>query len=275
MFSLRTQNAFVLAVAGFVLWTASGAVARAELLRTGGTGAAQETLRRLAAAFSKVEPEIRIEVIEGLGSSGAIAAVAGGAIDFAISGRPLGANDSRALKGSVIARTPFCLASSHPQPGDVRSVDIADFIGSATSVWSDGKPVRLILRPRSDSDSQLLVRYFPEMAAAMDKARQRSEIPVAATDRDNAMLAENMAGSLTAITFAQIQTENPSLTLLSIDGVTPTLENFESGKYPYGKDLELVVPSNAKPALERFVAFVRSSGGREVLRANGSLPVQP
>lgn len=265
----------MLAVTGFVLWTASSACAYAELLRAGGTGSALETVRRLGAAFSEIEPDTRIEVVEGLGSSGGIAAVAAGALDFAVSGRPLGAADNRSLKGSVIARTPFCLASSHPRPGNVRSVDVADFVGSATSVWSDGKPVRLILRPRSESDSQLLAGYFPEVAAALEKARQRSEIPVAATDQDNTKLAENLAGSLTAVTLMQMQTETPRLVLLSIDGVPPTLENLESGKYPYGKKLHLIAPAKAKPALDRFIAFVRSPEGRDVLRANGSLPVQP
>lgn len=275
MFRSRTQHAFILAVAGFVLWTASGACARAELLRTGGTGAALETFRRLGAAFSQIEPDTRIEVIEGLGSSGAIAAVAGGAIDFSVSGRRLGANDNPSLKALVIARTPFCLASSLAKPGDLRSSDVAAVVGSGNAVWPEGEPVRLILRPKADSDSQLLVSSFPGMAAAMEKARQRSEIPVAATDQDNATLAETLAGSLTAITFAQLRTENRKLTALSIDGVSPTLENLESGRYPYGKDLYLVVPSKPKPALDRFIAFVRSPAGQELLRANGSLPVQP
>jgi phosphate transport system substrate-binding protein len=271
----RTRNAFMFAVTGFVLWTVSSACAHAELLRTGGTGSALETMRRLGAAFSKIEPDTRIEVIEGLGSSGGIAAVAASAIDFAISGRPLGATDNQTLKGSIIARTPFCLASSHPTPGNVRSVDIAGLIGSANSVWTDGTPVRLILRPRSESDTQLLAGYFPEAAAALEKARQRSEIPVAATDQDNAKLAENLAGSLIAISLAQMQTETPRLMLLSIDGAQPTLENLESGKYPYSKNLHLIVPTKAKPALDRFIAFVRSPEGRDVLRANGSLLVQP
>jgi phosphate transport system substrate-binding protein len=265
----------MLAVTGFVLWTVSSACAHAEWLRTGGTGSALETLRRLGAAFSKIEPDTRIEVVEGLGSSGGIAAVAAGALDFAVSGRPLGPTDNQSLKGSVIARTPFCLASSHPTPGNVRSVDIAGLIGSANSLWADGTPVRLILRPRSESDTQLLAGYFPETAAALEKARQRNEIPVAVTDQDNAKVAENLAGSLTAISFAQMQTETPRLSLLSIDGVPPTLENLESGKYPYGKNLHIIVPANTKPALDRFIAFARSPQGRDVLQANGSLPVQP
>lgn len=268
------QNACIVAVAGFALWLSNGVSVRAELLRTGGTGATLETLRRLGTAFTTIEPAIQIEVIEGLGSSGGIAAVAAGAIDLSISGRMLSAADARSLKATVIARTPFGLVSSHGNPGDIRSVDIADLFGSATSVWADGKPVRPILRPKTDSDSSLLIGSFPNMPAAMEKARQRAEIPVAATDQDNARLAEGVAGSLTAMTLVQLQTENLRLRFLTIDGVAPTLENFESGKYPYGKDLHLVVSSRTTPALDRFVAFLHSPRGIAILRASGSLPVR-
>jgi phosphate transport system substrate-binding protein len=270
----RMQNALILAVASFALWVAGGACARAELLRAGGTGAALETLKLLGAAFAKIEPDTRIDIIEGLGSSGGIAAVAKGAIDFSFSGRPLAAADDQTLKAWIVAHTPFGLATSHPHPGDIRSADVADFFGSASSVWSDGKPVRQVLRPRNDSDSQLLVSSFPNMADVMEKARQRAEIPVAATDQDNATLAEQLAGSLTTMTLAQMQTESLRLNFLTIDGVAPTLENFERGTYRYGKDLYLVVRSRPGPVLDRFIAFLHSPKGRDVLRANGSLPAR-
>lgn len=270
----RMQNAWIAAVAALALCVAD-ATAYAETLRAGGTGSSIETLRRLGAAFAKIEPDTRIEVVEGLGSSGGIAAVAAGAIDFSISGRQLRANEDRSLKGLIFARTPFGLASSRPSPGEIRAVDVSDLFGSATSVWPDGKPVRVVLRPKSETDSLLLTSLFPNMADVVEGLRQRTEIPVAVTDQDNARIAQELPGSLTTMSLAQLQTENLRLNFLTIDGVAPTLENYQSGKYPYGKEAYLVVSSRERPALDRFVAFVRSSAGVAVLRENGSLPVGP
>ncbi|MDP3693226.1 substrate-binding domain-containing protein [Bradyrhizobium sp.] len=274
MSASRMQDACIIAVAGLALWLSNGESVRAESLRAGGTGAALETLRRLGTAFATFEPDTRIEVVDGLGSSGGIAAVAAGAIDFSVSGRPLGPADDASLKASLIARTPFGLVSANSNPGDIKSDDVAVLFGSTTSVWPDGKPVRPILRPRTDIDSHLLVSTFRNMASALEKLRQRAEVPVGATDQDNARLAEGIAGSLTAMTLAQSHTENLRLRFLSIDGIAPTLENFESGRYPYGKDFYLVVSSRSMPALDRFMAFVRSAEGIAVLRNNGSLPVR-
>ncbi len=273
MSASRLQNAFITVAAGLALWMADGVSARAELLRTGGTGAALETLRRLGAEFTRIEPGTRFEIVEGLGSSGGIKALSAGALEFSISGRPLGPTDDPALKASVIARTPFGLVSSHPNPGNVRSVDVAELFGSATSVWPDGTPVRVVLRPKADIDSQLLNNYFPDLAGVMDNVRRRIELPVAATDQDNAAVAEKLAGSLTAMSLAQVQSEGLSLRFLSIDGVVPTLENFESSKYRFGKDIYMVIPSRTAPALDRFTAFLRSPAAQAILRASGSVPV--
>lgn len=275
MVTSRIQNVLFLAVAGLALWLAGSTIASAETLRTGGTGATLETVRRLGAVFTKMTPGITVEVIEGLGSSGGIAAVAGGAIDFAFSARALDAKDDQTLRASVIARTPFCIVSSNPEPGDIRRADFAVFLGTATSVWPDGKPIRPVLRPRSDSDSLLLAGFFPNMADALEKLRQRSEIPVAPTDQDNANAAEKLADSVTGMTFAQLQTEGRRLRPMRLDGVAPTLENFERGAYPLGKDIYLVVASSTTPALDRFLAFLRSPEAATVFRDNGSLPVRP
>jgi phosphate transport system substrate-binding protein len=269
------QNALIIAVAVVAALAASGVGAHAETLRVAGTGSALETLQRLGAAFTRIEPDTRLEVIGGLGSSGGIKAVASGAIDFSVSGRPLGPSDEQTLKAFVVARTPMGLASSHAAPGNIRSVDVKDLFGSATVVWPDGSSVRPILRPRSDSDSVVLGRLFPDITAVLEQLRLLPEIPVAATDQDNARLAEALPGSLTMISLVQMQTEKLKLRFLTIDGVAPTLEDFESGKYPYGKDIYVVFPSRASPARDRFFAFIASPAGREVLRASGSLPVGP
>lgn len=273
MIPSRIDKALILVVTGLVLLI-SGA-AHAEALRTGGTGAALATMRELGAAFAKLEPDVRIDVIEGLGSSGGIAAITAGAVDFSFSGRALTAADDQTLKASLFARTPFGLATAAPHPGNLNSADVADFVGSASSVWPDGTPARLILRPKTDSDTHLLARSFPDMADVMDKLRTRPEIPVAVTDQDNATVAEKLAGSLTAMTLMQLQSERLRLSFVTIDGVAPTLENFESGTYRYGKDIYVVTPSRTSRALDRFLAFVGSEQGRAILRANGSLAPPP
>jgi phosphate transport system substrate-binding protein len=96
-----------------------------------------------------------------------------------------------------------------------------------------------------------------------------------ATDQDNVLLAEKMTGSLTAVTLTQVVTEKPRLQFVAIDGVDPTLENFERGAYPYRKDFYLVFLHSKKNTVERFIAFLRSAEGEQLLRETGNLAPRP
>jgi hypothetical protein len=73
--------------------------------------------------------------------------------------------------------------------------------GKAT--WPDGTAIKVILRPRAESDNEVLTSMFPGMVAALDDARKRSDLPTAATDQDNAEIAERLPGSLIGTTYSQ------------------------------------------------------------------------
>jgi phosphate transport system substrate-binding protein len=270
------NRAFFAATTLLVLATAQPGDARADILRTGGTGSASAMLRQIGKAFAAQAPGTSIEIVPALGSTGAISAVLDSALDFAVSARPLTPEETaKPLTQTVLARTVFGLASSYPNPGNIASSDVAGFFTSPTSAWPDGTPLRIILRPKSEFDSTLLAQAFPNMAGAIEQLRLRSEIPVAATDQDNVRMAERMPGSLVPTTLAQMQTEKPNLHFLTIDGVAPTLENFERAAYPYHKDFYFILPARRRASLERFVAFLRSPEGAQLLREAGSLPGQP
>lgn len=270
--SLRCR---VIAAGIAVLLGISAGSARAEVLRTGGPGAVTQMLQRIGAAFTEHEPGTTLVVLPNLGSGGAIAGVTDGLLDFAVSGRPLSSEEAKSLTAIVLASTPFGLASSQPDPGNIKSVDIAAFFQNVRSVWPDGTPVRVVLRSRAEVDAVLMANMFPNMAAAIEQLRGHTEIPVVATDQDNVLLAEKMAGSLTGVTLTQVVTEKRRLHFVAIDGVDPTLENLERGTYPYRKDFSFVFAHSKKPAVDRFIAFLRSAEGEKLLRETGNLAPRP
>src|SRR5476649_2774159 len=90
-----------------MLSAASGAT-----LKVGGTGATTALLTQLAPAF-KAETGIDLDVVPGLGTSGANNAAADGKLGLSVSGRDL--RDKERAKGLKVAatyRTPFGLATS-------------------------------------------------------------------------------------------------------------------------------------------------------------------
>lgn len=238
-------------------------------LRIGGTGAVTALLTQIAPAF-EAETGFTLQAVPSLGTTGANAAVADGVLGLAVSGRDL--NQAEAARGLSVAatlRTPFGFVSSRAGPDNLDSTQIPALYRADRAKWADGSPVRIILRPTDESDNWVLGALFPGMADAIRQARKRSDLSIAATDQDNAEMAEKVAGSLVAATLVQMTTEKHALQFVSIDGVAPTLENYENGSYPYAKHLQLVVPRQVSPAAAAFLAFLRSPEAASLLRKAG------
>jgi phosphate transport system substrate-binding protein len=244
----------------------------ADLLRVGGTGGATALLGYLGKPFTAATGVV-VEVIPGLGSGGGISAAAAGVLDLAVSGRPLSpAELQHGLVQVVTMRTPYVLATSRPLPTSMTEQEIINAFAKEKAAWPDGTKIRLILRPRPESDNVSLVGLFPGMAAALDEARKRPELPVAATDQDNADMAESLAGSLIGTTYTQITMEARHLRPIAINGVAPTIEAFQSGTYPYTKMFYVVHQQQPSASARRFVQFMRSAEGLRAMREAGCLP---
>jgi phosphate transport system substrate-binding protein len=246
-------------------------VAASDVLRIGGTGAANGMIKSVGALFT-AKTGIAIVLVPSLGTSGANNALANGILDAAISGRPLTpAETAKGLTAVAEMLTPFGLVTSHPHPNGLKSSEIAKLCRSDSPTWADGTPIRMILRPANDSDSWLVGRLFPGMDATIDHLRRRADLSVAATDQDNADMAEKTPGSLVGATLTQIQMEKRNLRFVALDGVTPSLESYANGSYPFGKSFYLVLGAKKNSGAERFLEFLRSPEGIIALRNTGLL----
>ena len=251
---------------------APAADAAAETLRLGGTGTAIGMLQKVGAEFTAADGGT-INVVPNLGSAGAIKALADGVIDLAVSARPLKPDEAAAgMRQVAVMRTAYVLATSNRYPTALKSTDLPRIFATENAAWPDGKPIRIILRPRSETDTELLGKLFAGMGDAIESARRRVDVPVAATDQDNAALAERMPGSLTGITVTQLTTERRDMRIVPLDGLTPTLANVESGAYPFVKSLYFVIRSKDAAQAQRFVDYLRSPQGVQALRETETLP---
>jgi phosphate transport system substrate-binding protein len=154
----------------------------------------------------------------------------------------------------------------------LKSAELVNIYRADRPAWPDGTPVRIVLRPTEESDNALLGHLFPGMSEAIKQARTRSDLSVAATDQDNAEMAEKTQGSLVGASLAQIVTERRNLRFVAIDGVAPSLEAYLTGAYPYAKTLYVVAPSNISREAAAFLAFIATPAGKAALREAAIVP---
>ena len=264
--SLRRAYAIVFAL---LLGCCVGAAA-AEL-KIGGSGAALGTMQLIGDAFTAANRDIRITIVPSLGSGGGIKAVVAGVIDLAVTSRPM--NEGERELGAVeteYARTPFVFAvSTKSKTIAVTFKELAAIYAGETVKWSDGSPVRLVLRPVSDIDTAMAKSISPEIDRAISMAEMRPGVRFSVNDQDGANDLEKIPGAIGSSSLALILSEKRALRALKLDGREPTAHNGESGAYPYYKRLFVVPGAKRSAAVERFIAFVQSPAGRKILAGNG------
>lgn len=245
--------------------------AQAQEIKLGGSGAALGTMQLLAQAYVKARPGNQVTVLPSMGSGGGIKAVLAGAIQIGLSSRPLSEAETQ---GGAVAqeygRTPFIFATATANAASaITSQALVDYYAGTVQQWPDGSPLRLVLRPIGDSDTETLKQMSPAMRQATLAAEQRKGMIFAVTDQDTASSLEKTPGSLGPSTLAQLLSEKRSVKALALDGVMPSAANLANGRYPMFKRMLLVTGPKTSAEALAFTAFVRSASAQDILRQTG------
>lgn len=262
----------VLLSIGFVLHSSAFAE---EIIKIGGNGTSLGTMKLLGAAFEKSRPDTRVEVLPSMGSGGGIKAVAKGAIDIGLSGRPIKDEESK-LGLSVIeyARTPFIfVANKDVKVSNLSSEEIIKIFKGEMMTWPDGKRIRLILRDVYESDTLIVKKISPEMSEAYDVALSRNGLLLAMTDQEFADAIEKTAGAFGFSSLTQAITEKRTFKILFYNGVAPSTKAIAAGTYSFFKSLYMITKPAPSTTVRQFIDFVQSSEGKKIIEKSGNLLV--
>ena len=258
-----------------LLCLAVGAPAKAETLNIGGTGVALGSMRLLANAFEKANPGVTVKIHNSISSGGGIKAAIAGALDIGLSSRPLKPKESEAGIAAVIyARTSFVLVTSRTEEETrMTTSELFSIYSGVQTTWPDGSPIRLVLRPKTDSDWDLLAGISPDFEKSLVAAASRRGLPVGFNDQDAMSMIEKLPGSLGTASLTAVIAEKRALRAITIDGVAPTLDNLANGSYRLEKSIYLVTGTSPRELARRFIAFLRSREGARILTEAGNLVV--
>jgi phosphate transport system substrate-binding protein len=246
-----------------------------EEMKISGTGGALAGVRLLADAFNRTYPDMHARVLPLIGCTGGIKAVIGGSLDLSVSGRPL-KNEERSAGAIEIpyAKTPFVFAAHKSVPvSRITLKDAVDIYEGKKTVWSDGTPVRLVLRHKGESDFMVLRDISAEMSIALDKALRRKGMIVASTDVDNADILEKTPGTIGTTNLSLILSENRRIRVLAMGEVNPSVETLSGGSYPYAKTFFFITGKTVTPATGKFIDFVFSPKGVSILERTGHVVI--
>jgi phosphate transport system substrate-binding protein len=245
----------------------------ASRIRIGGSGGALGTMQLLADAFKKNHGLVAIVIVPSLGTGGGIKAVLAGAIDVAVAGRPLKeAERAQGLISSEYCRTPLVFATStQVKASGITTNELVSIYSGELKTWPDGRALRVVLRPESESDTAIIQSISPAMKQVVKNAlAQAGGMHIETTDQSNAKHMETTPGAIGTITLGQIISEKRTLQPLTLNGVIPSLQTLSDGSYPYFKTFSLLSTPKTSPIALQFIDFVRSPAGQQILEKNGS-----
>ncbi len=269
--SLLPRTTSTAAVLCLLLGALLAPVAAAEEIKIGGTGNALGTARLLGDAFSAKSPGFKVLVLNSLGTSGAIKAVPKGAIDIGLSSRALTTDElALGLVAVQYASSPTVFAiSAKFKPTDITLQQVADIYSGKLASWPGGAPARPVLRQPGDDNTKQIKALSAAIEAALNTAEQRPGLAYAMTDQEAADKIESIPGAFGITTQALILSEGRALRALSLNGVEPTTKNAASGVYPMAKHFFFITKPLPSPAVQQFIAFVKSPAGSEILEKTG------
>jgi phosphate transport system substrate-binding protein len=271
---MRHNTPALLASCIFTLLTAlSGRCLAADSVRINGSGSGVDMLKPFVEAYRKINRDVRIEVEKPLGSSGAVKALLAGALDAAVSSKPL--KPEEAAKGARLeeyGRTPLVIVTEkHIRKADITTKELEEIFAGTNAVWQNGEKIRLVLRPAQDIDTLILRSLSPGMDRAITKSHSHPGMIIAVTDPEAYSAVAKTPGGLGTTGLISIITEKLPLNVLSLNGIRPTPKNLASGAYPLFKEISFVTTARTPPATLKFISFVYSPQGRAIAEKVGVL----
>jgi phosphate transport system substrate-binding protein len=237
-----------------------------------GTGSGIGVMKRMADGFQRRHPNVTFSILPSIGSTGGIKAVKEGKIDIGLSARALKPEERiPGIIEEVYGRTAFIFGVQESNPIEgLRLTEIEEIYAGKRRTWSDGRPIRMILRPLYDAYSAFLAGINPGMKSASEQAHSIPGVFVGMTDREAAIQIERTPGSFGTTTAAIVAAERLKVKALFVGGVSPTLPNVSAGKYPYAMTMSVIYKRDKyMGAVKDFIDFLFSNDGRKLLSANG------
>jgi phosphate transport system substrate-binding protein len=244
-----------------------------ETVRINGTGSGLDMMKPLIAAYLKSNPDVSFEMDKPLGSDGAKKALLAGALDIAVSSKPLKPEEvEKGAKIRLFGKTPFVIVTGkHNKLKDISTKELENIFSGSTRQWPGGETIRPVLRPLQDIDTSILRSLSPGMDKAITVAQQRRGMIMAVPDPESNVAVSTTPGSIGASGLTGTLVDNAPLNVLALNGITPSLKALSDGRYPLAKEIHFVTCPGLTPAATRFLDFIYSKKGRAIAAKVGVL----
>jgi phosphate transport system substrate-binding protein len=237
--------------------------------------------QRWAETYMKLHPEKRIQVTGG-GSGTGIAALINGGTDICEASRPMKDKEKAMVqqrRGKDVTEIPVALdgiAIYVPVSSPIQSLTMAQIKGIYTGAitnWRDvGAKDQKIVAYSRENNSGTYVFFKEHVLKNEDFGRNIQTLPgtaavVNAVSKDHASLGYGGIAYASGIKAIAVKPDESS------EGVIPSMETVDSGKYPLSRQLFFYTVGAPVGEIKAFIDWVLSPEGQKICEAVGYYPL--
>lgn len=217
------------------------------------------------------------------GSAGGIAQLANNQIDIAMSSKPVSDAEKRRFSkvnfvateigqdavGIVIRRNVYDAGVTSLSRKEAQLL----FEGKVTN-WSElggpNIPVYVYDKEPGRGTREVLDKFLYGGDASAPPAPSGKRYSIVGGNEETRAKAASTPGAITplSVPFAE---KHPALAVVAVDDIKPTSENVRTAKYPLARPLYLITNGQPQGEARRFVDFVLSAQGQQLVSKHGYL----
>ena len=234
-----------------------------------GGGGALDNVKALTDAFKVSHPTITWQGLADVGSDAGVNLAISGETDLGYISRDLKDPEKGKVEALPIGAsgTAVAVASSNPVKSLTKD-QVAKIFTGAINDWKDvgGTPgkIRILIRESGASTRSAFEAYFFD-------GKKPTYAPTAVevtTISETVKAINSFKESIGMVTMNASTFSDNTIAFTTVDGVSPSRENLNSGKYQVRRPLYFVYnsdPTKLKPAIKAFIDFVKGPEGQKIL----------
>jgi phosphate transport system substrate-binding protein len=260
----------------FLLWLGIGVVGAQEKVIIGGSGSMTDGMAELAKAYMAKHPSESVQVVmEGMSNTGGMEGAKIGRLNIdLVTDEPKGADKDKLIY-RVVGRMPAGAALHKSTPiSNLSTGQICDIFSGKITSWNEigagDAKIIVLTRKRDDANT----RPFREKMACF-KNLQITPDAIALARGGDVLDAINMRPNTIALVNVDADiVDRQNLKTIAIDGVSPTTETVQAGKYKFYNDKGIVTLGAPQGAVKRFLDYLASAEAHKILVHRGMIPVK-
>jgi phosphate transport system substrate-binding protein len=271
----KAMKAVALAI--FLLWMGIAVVGAQEKVIIGGSGSMTDGMAELAKVYLAKHPSESVHVVmDGMSNTGGMEGTKMGRLNIGlVTDEPKGADKDK-LMYKVVGRLPVGVALHKSSPiSKLSTGEICDVFSGKITSWNEvgGGNAKILVLTRRRDDAN--TRPFREKMACF-KSLQITPDAIALDRGGEVLDAVNMRPNTIALVSVDPadSIDRPNLKTVAIDGISPTLETVQTGKYKFYNEKGIVTLGAPQGAVKRFLEYLGSAEAHKILANHGMIPVK-